>query len=55
MNEILSTVKLAGKVRPKMYSFREERLCNIHQRRLGEMLGMRVGNESSGIVRVAVW
>ena len=54
VNKILSTVKLAGTVCPKMYPFRKERLCNIHQHGLEEMLGMHVGSESSGIIRVAV-
>jgi len=46
-------VKLAGTVRQKMYSFGKECLGNILQHGL-ETLGMRVINESGGIVRVVV-
>jgi hypothetical protein len=51
VDKILNNVKLAGKVRQKMYSFRDERLYNILQSGL-EMLGMLIANEISGIIRV---
>lgn len=53
VDEILNNVKLAGKVRQKIYSFREERLYNILQGGL-EILGMLVTNENSGIIKVAM-
>jgi hypothetical protein len=53
VDEILNNVKLAGKVRRKMYPFCEERLYDILQGGL-EMLGMLIANENSGIIRVAM-
>ena len=53
VDEILNNAKLAGKVRQKIYSFREERLYNILQGGL-EILGMLIANENSGIIKVAM-